>query len=1386
MNDKSMLKYLSAMMLAGSAGVCAESLEFTGELNVQTPKVTLKPSKSPIYEGVEEVSFKVEFDSAVCNPSYISPVQTGRCYVTFPKTPSGFTYDPAKSEFKGVAPDGSPISVDYFIEYINGSAKSPVKIAEGNYKFDVSPVKLPVVSSISSNLDSHGFVESDDLTIYKKSLSGEIIITTDARPFPQVVTAGAYGSCTIPAGALSCTISNQNQGSIFSAVSGKVSFPIAVNSSNSYFENNISTVSVSWDFSAPEISSVAYSSTPDQLAKLDFLNNQMLVPYQNIGVVAKSTRLLPGEKQQVTVKTATLTSKAVDRTTTLTYKDSRLADISDQISRAGIFYKDGFKKQIADGDYAYFTSDASDLKDGSYDVAVTVVDQDGNESTSSSFPLVVDKVYPVIGIYDDKLKPMKDGQSIFFLDGIHVVGFNGKNKDVKVTASVGEWPVNLQATDVDGVFEIKNFGDAYLKPGSQYILHIEAVDGVGRKSVKDVKFNYADANVKITHSPAQPARFVEPVNISVIPTGTSCNIYYSEDDAIKMAALSSGVACHIEWTLPDDSMVKTTSALGRIGLSGYVRGPKVQIPYKLFAYNSSGNRVLLNSSTYEITSADIVVPEIVVNSKRKQNEYDMMVDINGGMAGTANLTTSPGDVIIDINVDGGASNKESVNLRPMGIKRRGKTTRMIKVPQGSLWTTYPYSAEVTYKYAPDVKNRVSGTIYLVPTKQTRVMMEPMEKIQGSTSVGTVKVMIGVPQTGGSLAYEPSLHGEWRVRLVEEKTVKTPKGMIKQMFDLADPIMTDNAGLVTFTLPLDKFEGRSLSYKAVADVVSPFENFKLQIQSKKKNTLVLKGESIGAALNEQVIVDRVPMNADIVLKPKSNLDADALGAIQWQLKPEGEDWRPIEDAKSKKTYRFTSEVAGRWEIRALMTNAITGVESYSESATLVAYDKPEIKIVQKNPVLKGQPVPVSITATGIESADDLLEVEWSTDSQTWMPGPIDTSIEQDGKSRYIFARAKYKSTYDEADEASWAEAKLSPQIFVPSSLTAKVDLPEMVESGVPVKLKGTFKDEYSLVPGLVYHQEWETPEGIQSGGEIEWIPSSSSKKPTVKYRVWVEGYKDETIREVAQTVKVWDYVFPRLTTGERQHYRLAPTKIEMRNTTILPTYPGVVYTTTIEPSAGVKEVSFDGTRFIGEITEPGVYVVKLTMSDNRGNAETSEHMFAVDEAIPMEVSIKPTYSNKFMRAPLNVTMSSTFKLDHPSDSLVQYGWTLDGQEVKDTLRRQLFTGLTAGDHTIVFTALSEYGQRAHVEHNFTVVPNKPAECKLEPTSTASSWRVNMSCIDTDGRVVAYRWKINGEVIGNTSYAISLTKSLNPGGMEIEAVAIDDSGDETTATTTLTGE
>ncbi|MNT98120.1 hypothetical protein D3C71_2237240 [compost metagenome] len=63
---------------------------------------------------------------------------------------------------------------------------------------------------------------------------------------------------------------------------------------------------------------------------------------------------------------------------------------------------------------------------------------------------------------------------------------------------------------------------------------------------------------------------------------------------------------------------------------------------------------------------------------------------------------------------------------------------------------------------------------------------------------------------------------------------------------------------------------------------------------------------------------------------------------------------------------------------------------------------------------------------------------------------------------------------------------------------------------------------------------------------------------------------------------------------------------------------------------------------------------------------------------------------------------------------------------------------------------------------------------------------MSCIDTDGRVVAYRWKLNGEVISNTSYAISLTKSLNPGVVEIEAVAIDDSGDETTATTTLTGE
>jgi len=286
---------------------------------------------------------------------------------------------------------------------------------------------------------------------------------------------------------------------------------------------------------------------------------------------------------------------------------------------------------------------------------------------------------------------------------------------------------------------------------------------------------------------------------------------------------------------------------------------------------------------------------------------------------------------------------------------------------------------------------------------------------------------------------------------------------------------------------------------------------------------------------------------------------------------------------------------------------------------------------------------------------------------------------------------------------------------------------------------------------------------------------------------VDGYKDATLKEVKKQVDTWKYAFPRFLTSQRQYFRMAPTTIELRNTSLLPNNaPGVTFDFKVDAPKGVKEVSFEKGRYIANITEPGDYSIMVTLSDNRGNSETKEHVFSVDDAVPVEAKITPSYSNKFMRAPLNVTMASSVTLDHPNDNLIQYGWTLDGQEVKDPLRRQLFTGLPAGDHTIVFNALSEYGQRAHIEHSFTVVPNKPAECKLEPTSTASSWRVKMSCIDTDGRVVAYRWKLNGEVISNTSYAISLTKSLNPGVMEVEAVAIDDSGDETTAKTTLTGE
>ncbi|HAT2580399.1 TPA: hypothetical protein I8273_004389 [Aeromonas hydrophila] len=1394
---KTQVAAIVGMVVSQSAFGAAMTV--TGDIYSKSPTVFGTP-QGTLYEGVKEAVVKLSSDDDGCrvvySPNAAVPAGSVSCYVVVndANLPVGMKFDTGDGRLVGTTAQKGDKSVPYALFYKSGKAATPVQVGSGFLPFRIVPTVAPVITGMASKFDKSTWQDGKEPMIHKRQASGAVKVIVQPRPYAQKIAIDGFSSCTVEEGADNCVaLSNSMQNVRGTDDVGSRVMAVDANSSNSYFPPVIDQVALSWDFRPPLVADVVQGNLEEPPATIPTVGGVEKVAFSNIAVTVNSPHKDASDDwwNPASLKMTLAPDLATPRKIYLSYKGRTLLSVASTthdnstigVKPVGNWRKTGPQQFRYDFDMAA-------IKDGDFLATLEVSDKYGNTSTTESKAIRLDRYAPQVGLFTAELSGVAENEVVFFPERMIVAAHNGYEGGIKtVTAKLGTVNLELAPTDTAGVFNVVKGDYSSLVAGTSYPFVVTATDQSNRVTSKTYMVRYAATDLSLSATPANPVQFVQRSLVKVDTIGYACPLSFDESQAITAAAQNGKITCFAEWRLPR-GMSPNVSVLGGLTLEGYIEQEDGIVEYTLFAVSPEGAKMKVKQGSMDLKPKAAAEPGIVFNGRRMQGDSGFMVDNTGGAVGSVIITSSPGELETNIKIPGLLDTKNTVVMRQRSTGELSKTSQVIKVPKGPIWTTYPI--QVTAKYArTDKFNTVKeGNIYIVPSKRLKISMSGLDRETVDNDTTKVEVKVGVYDTKTKkVNYLASEHGQWQMRLMQQVTEYKNGSSTRTLIPLTDAITTDANGQANLTFDPSKAKGRTITYMAVGDVISPFPNFNLQVSSSKRHVSLIKGVAVDGTPSVNEIVDRIPMKASVKVKPDTAQDKDALGKIEWQIRDgDAGDWRPAPNATGKLVYTFTTDVPGKWQVRAILHNRMTGVTQPTDITTMVAFDKPEIKLVQKNVVIKGQPVKLQVTGENGVDIAEALNVQWSTDGKTWVDGSTEAEILPVAGSNYIYARAEFADTEAEAERSSWVTAKVMPRTLAPQTIRATVAGPSKAEVQKPFTLKGNYKNDYLLVNGVQFVEEWVLPDGSTvSGNELNYTPEKDGEELNFIYRIWVDGYKDATLKEVKKQVETWKYAFPRFLTSQRQYFRMAPTTIELRNTSLLPNNaPGVTFDFKVDAPKGVKEVSFEKGRYIANITEPGDYSIMVTLTDNRGNSETKEHVFSVDDAIPVQAKITPSYSNKFMRAPLNVTMASSVTLDHPNDSLSQYGWTLDGQEIKEPLRRQLFSGLKAGDHTIVFNAVSEYGQRANIEHNFTVVPNKPAECKLEPTSTASSWRVKMSCIDTDGRVVAYRWKLNGEVISNTSYAISLTKSLNPGVVEIEAVAIDDSGDETTAKTTLTGE
>ncbi|MCO1262138.1 hypothetical protein MLE99_21970 [Escherichia coli] len=309
---------------------------------------------------------------------------------------------------------------------------------------------------------------------------------------------------------------------------------------------------------------------------------------------------------------------------------------------------------------------------------------------------------------------------------------------------------------------------------------------------------------------------------------------------------------------------------------------------------------------------------------------------------------------------------------------------------------------------------------------------------------------------------------------------------------------------------------------------------------------------------------------------------------------------------------------------------------------------------------------TITASGTGNACNVTVDDRATSSVDnlvcffeWLQGDTTYNVSAaDTLPPTIYARMRYLDSDELAEESSWKETSARLTVAKPKRLSVSVSGISSVEVGSKVTLDGKYTNPNSRFKnGNDVIEEWTAPDGQKIRGanlSITLTEQMLDKQgyAAFEYSAWLADSKDSTISTRKVSVKSWVYKFPEMKVSTKLKYTMAPSTLHVALSGIKDGgYLGVTYSREwIYDKDNISVLKDDGDTKEFAIAKPGKYTLVIVFRDNRNNEQRIENTFVVDEQTPMTVEMTPKFSNKFMRAPLDVTLRSNIKLAHSADSI----------------------------------------------------------------------------------------------------------------------------------------
>lgn len=1395
----------------------AEAIMISGKLQAELPEISFKSNTSEFVSFVNTSTITASGAGTACNVTVDSRATSSldNLVCVFEWLPNTYGFGANGFNLTGIPNKTGQIKLPYLISYYSGSERQKVEVVRSEYIINaVAPVK-PVITGMRSSISGQslsGFAV--DSYIRNEALSN-INVQVQKRNYEQYISVGNGSSCEVPVGSDNCTIT---VGSVrirdTDALQGTRNITVTANAKNNYFAPpEMKDLTLRWDYRAPVIDHTLWNFTEDaKTIKVGGVD--VYTGAKTIAVAVKAPQQgSPGEWWQPTTMSLTLTPDGVFKPVTkVTLDDGNVIDFKQTWGTPLTRTISPVSGPQLYGDEYLYVFDVSDLINGSYAAEFTVQNKSRNSSvyTENDSKLMLSDSPNLLIIKDGQV--MGKRAPVYFLNEVLVAAFQGQEgvADVK-SVTIDNKVVKLTPTSYKGIYYMPVGDDLDLN--ADHTVTAVAENIYGKKTTSETVFNYMPMGFtlrSLEKGLTLYSRVRQYTDLLTQTEGPTCAMFTTEENAKDylqwVGANTSVTACYPQWNNVPTGLEFYFK--GRTpGLSGFfnLTGANL-LDYQVYMINAKGSSAIASRKRNNLTTQLPYNPIIKYKKSKVMpgiNDNTALVYTTGGEAARIIAKVVPADVDITVSQNGGTAVKTSYKNRSSSNDETSFTQRL-KFPASPLWTKNAMDIDVSYSKDPALHTKDTLNVYTVPDFNIRTSLKVEDKKTATGMTLPLKASVGrYSNDTRSSKFDRVNMGDWDVTIYAQKSIyaKDPvSGRFKTTYErtaLTKALPVQDDGTVSTTIDIEGLELGNHRLVAVAQVRSPFADFVMKRESSSVSIRVFKGEELEGGLSKSQIIGRIPLSTIVSFKTKSTADADAISPTEWQTSEDnGQTWTTLTEMKGKRSVTIKKTSVGKWLYRAKLTNKYSGKESLTDILTVVTYKEPKVK-AEVTPTLEGDDVPVTLLDNGEAIPEGAAEVMWSEDKQNWTEGGTTYTIKASADMPdNIYVKMRYTDADELTETMAWKETSSRVSMIKPKRLSVRVEGVQKVEVGQAIKLQGSYTDPNAgLSTDQPVTEQWTTSDGqVITGPNLDLTLTESMLDSqgyaAFEYSAWLTKSKEKTISRKRVSVKSWVYKFPEIKLSSRLRYQMAPTTIQIGLTGLKDDndYPGVTYTREwIYDPQQMEIVKDDGDKKEFAIAKPGKYTLFVVFKDNRGNESRLENTFVVDEQNPMTVAMTPKYSNKYMRAPVDVTLRSNIKLAHTADSIDSVTYKVNG-DVLDAGKNywaQVVSNLKEGKYKITVDVVSKMGQRGSAEVDFDVVKNAPPECTLTYSDTNLSWNFTNKCVDSDGKMSRYEWYINGELRNVFGNSATLSKNLNRGKQELRVIAYDDSGDSDSQTLVVYG-